>query len=245
MLRKLLNVLEYTATYRNSTYQKRASVLNGLTTLDTRLEATDCILQVRHCAGTLTLSDNLCKPFYNSTLPKDSENPHKSIIHNLCASAASIVGYQYPGTYDGSGIVYGNALRLCDAILAFLDVLHDDVIVPLESQLRRGHKGFCHVIPKVATGLRDYNAAVKASNERVKKPIETVLEYVKADGELCRGINDLQITETSTPAEDERTVESAVSLVEECKEVARVFSRSLTAATNAINDLNPKLKRKF
>ncbi|CDR94858.1 hypothetical protein BBBOND_0200150 [Babesia bigemina] len=254
--------------------------------------ATGCILQVRHCAKTSTLSDDLCKPFYNvvhntegclssrtaseepylcdvisrlSTLqgsaPKDSENPHKNIIHNLCASAGSLLGDQFPGTYDGSGIVYGNASRLCDAILAFLyavfsdvhgnqpyvagrDVLHD-VIVELKSQLWRGHKGFRQAIPKVVTGLQRYNAAVEASNEKVKEPIETVLDYVAPDGQLRKGIQALQITETSTSTQDERTVESAASLVEDCKEVARVFSKSLTAATNAINDLNPKLKRKL
>ncbi|CDR98089.1 hypothetical protein BBBOND_0405730 [Babesia bigemina] len=199
---------------------------------------------------------------FQSTLPEDSENPHKNIIHNLCASAGSLLGYRYPGTYYGSGIVYGNASRLCHAILAFLypvfsdvhdnqpyvagrSVLRDDVIVELKSQLWRGHKGFCQAIPRVATGLQRYNAAVKASNERVKEPIETVLNYVKPDGELCKGIKDLQISETSPLAEYERTVSTAVSLVEGCKEVARVFSRSLTAATNAINDFNPKLKRKL
>ncbi|CDR97012.1 hypothetical protein BBBOND_0309150 [Babesia bigemina] len=198
---------------------------------------------------------------FQSTLPKDSENPNKNIIHNLCASACSFLGYRYRGTYDGSGIVYGNASRLCDAILALLyavfsdvcdnqpyvagrSVLHD-VIVQLKSQLWRGHKGFCQAIPKVATGLQRYNAAVEASNERVKEPIQTVLEYVKPDGELCRGINILQITETSTSAEDEKAVESAVSLVEGCKEVARVLSKSLMAAKDAINDLNPKLKKKL
>ncbi|CDR94891.1 hypothetical protein BBBOND_0200480 [Babesia bigemina] len=255
-------------------------------------EALDWLIQVRHCAKTSTLSDNLCKPFHNvahdverylpprtaseepsacdvisrlSTLqgsaPEDSANPNKNIIHNLCASAASLLGYRSPGTYDGSGIVYGNALRLCDAILAFLyAVLSDvhanqpyvagkyllyDVIVEIKSQLWRGRKGFRQVIPKVANDLERYNAAVKASNEKVKKPIETVLHYVKPDGELHKGIQALQITETSTSTQDERTVESAVSLVEGCKEVAGVFSKGLTAATNAINDLNPKLKRKL
>ncbi|CDR97911.1 hypothetical protein, conserved, partial [Babesia bigemina] len=199
---------------------------------------------------------------YAITLPEDSENPNKNIIHNLCTSAGNLLGYRLPGTYDGSGFVYGNASRLCDAILAFLyavfsdvhdnqpyvagrSVLYDDVIVEIKSQLWRGHKGFHHVIPKVATGLQRYNSAVKASNEKVKKPIETVLGYVKPDGELCSGIQALQISETSTSTQDERTVESAASLVEDCKEFARVFSKSLTAATNAIDDLNPKLKRKL
>ncbi|CDR93692.1 hypothetical protein BBBOND_0100210 [Babesia bigemina] len=198
---------------------------------------------------------------FQSTLPEDSENPNKNILYNLCTSAGSLLGYRYPGTYDGSEIVYGNASRLCDAILAFLyavfsdvrdnqpyvagrDVLHD-VIVELKSQLWRGHKGLSQVIPKVATGLRDYNATVKASNKKVKEPIETVLGHVKPDGELRKGIQALQITETSKSAEDEQTVESAVFLVEGCKEVARVFSKSLTAAKDAINDLNPKLKKKL
>ncbi|CDR96882.1 hypothetical protein BBBOND_0307860 [Babesia bigemina] len=231
-------------------------------------EAIDWLVQVRHCGGVSTLSDALCKPFHNvvhntegCSAPKDSENPHKNIIHNLCASAASLLGYRYPGTYDGSGIVYGNASRLCDAILVFLyavfsdvhdnqpyvagrDVLHD-VIVELKSQLWRGHKGFCHVIPKVATGLQRYNAAVEASNKKVKEPIETVLDYLKPDGELRKGIQALQISETSTSTQDERTVESAVSLVERCKEIARAFSKSLMAATDAIDDLNPKLKKKL
>ncbi|CDR96978.1 hypothetical protein BBBOND_0308810 [Babesia bigemina] len=199
---------------------------------------------------------------FQSTLPKNSENPNKNILHNLCASAASLLGYSFPGTYDGSGIVYGNASRLCDAILAFLyavfsdvhanqpyvagrSVLYDDVIVELKSQLWRGHNGFCQAIPKVANGLQRYNAAVEASNKKVKNPIETVLDYMKTDDELSRGIKALQISETSTSAADERTVDAAVTLVERCKEIARVFSKSLTAAKDAIDDLNPKLKRKL
>ncbi|GBE63527.1 Extracellular matrix-binding ebh, putative [Babesia ovata] len=198
---------------------------------------------------------------FRSSLPQNSANTNENILHNLCSSVAKFVGYKPPGTYDGSGIVYGDACRLCDAIIEFLhsalsDVYENQPYVAGRAALSgvvgelgkarwRGHHGFKTAVPKVAGGLGEYNKKVKASNEKVRKPIDDVIAFVKDGGELSRGINDLQVSDTSTPSQDEQTVEAAASLVDRCKEVARDFSKKLESAKTAIGDLNPKLRSKL
>ncbi|GBE58627.1 Extracellular matrix-binding ebh [Babesia ovata] len=198
---------------------------------------------------------------FQSSLQKNSANNNQNLLHNLCSAFETFLGYRHPGIYDGSGIVYGDASRLCDAVLAFLYAVLNDVYenqpyvagrTKLKNVVRElrearwtGHHGFKHVIPKVAGGLGEYNTAVKASNEKIKRPIKKLLEYVKEGGELSRGINDLQVSDTSTPSQDEQTVEAAASLVDRCKEVARDFSKKLESAKTAIGDLNPKLRSKL
>ncbi|GBE62787.1 Extracellular matrix-binding ebh, putative [Babesia ovata] len=198
---------------------------------------------------------------FRSSFPKDSANLNQNILHRLCSSVAKFVGYKPPGTYDGSGIVYGDACRLCDAIIEFLhsalsDVYENQPYVAGRAALSgvvgelgkarwRGHHGFKTAVPKVAGGLGEYNKKVKASNEKVRKPIDDVIAFVKDGGELSRGINDLQVSDTSTPSQDEQTVEAAASLVDRCKEVARDFSKKLESAKTAIGDLNPKLRSKL
>ncbi|GBE59027.1 Extracellular matrix-binding ebh [Babesia ovata] len=200
---------------------------------------------------------------FRSSLTKDSAHPNKNILHNLCSAVESLLGYKSPGTYDGSGIVYGDASRLCDAVVAFLYRVISDVrrnqpyvggrdklgsvVRELEKARWSGHHGFAAVIPKVAGGLGEYNTAVKASNEKVKKPINEMLSYVKEDGnKLYTCINDLQVERVSgDPEKEDPQVSTVVSLIQQCKKVVKDFSRGMTSAQNAINDLNPKLRSKI
>ncbi|GBE58889.1 hypothetical protein, conserved [Babesia ovata] len=198
---------------------------------------------------------------FRSSLSKDSANNNQNILHNLCSSFETFLGYKPPGIYDGSGIVYGSASRLCDAIIEFLhsalsDVYENQPYVAGRAALSgvvgelgkarwRGHHGFKTAVPKVAGGLGEYNKKVKASNEKVRKPIDDVIAFVKDGGELRNGIDTLQVSETSTPTEDEKAVEAAASLVEKCKTYAANFSKKLTSAESAIGDLNPKLRSKL
>ncbi|GBE59085.1 hypothetical protein, conserved [Babesia ovata] len=194
---------------------------------------------------------------FRSSLQKNPENNNQNILHNLCSSLEKFLGYRSPGTYDGSGIVYGDASRLCDAILAFLfgvtsdvyenqpytagrTILHDEVIAKLEPQLRRGHQGFTHAIPQVASGLHKYNAAVEASNEKVQKPIDDLLEYIEPGGELIKRADALQVG----------GVKEAEALAEACVKRGEAFNEmynpdTQTAMNSAVEGLNEKLRERL
>ncbi|GBE58669.1 Extracellular matrix-binding ebh, putative [Babesia ovata] len=199
---------------------------------------------------------------FQNAVTKDSANLNKNILHNLCSAVEKFIGYQTPGTYDGSGIVYGDASRLCDAVLSFLHVLFTDVyenqpyvaggvllgglVSDLEKAKWTGHHGFSSVIPKVASGLYKYNSAVKASNEKVRKPIDEVIAFVEEGGELLTELNSVQADHaTGKPDVEDAQVSKVVGLVEKCKEVAKDFSRRLDSAKTAIGDLNPQLRSKL
>ncbi|GBE59208.1 hypothetical protein, conserved [Babesia ovata] len=204
---------------------------------------------------------------FRSSLPKNPENNNQNILHNLCSSLETFLGYRSPGTYDGSGIVYGDASRLCDAVLSFLHGVFSDirdnqpyvvgrallgnVVGELEKARWTGHHGFSAVLPKVASGLGDYNRKVKASNDRVKRPIDVFLTYVKEGGELCNGINDLQVSNVTGDLqnEDPRVV-SADALVSQCLQKAEAFNVAMNVNSRdgvmkkAINDLNSSLRER-
>ncbi|GBE62121.1 hypothetical protein, conserved [Babesia ovata] len=207
---------------------------------------------------------------FRSSLPKDSAHPNENILHNLCSSFETFLGYKPPGIYDGSGIVYGSASRLCDAILAFLyalftdvydnqpyvsgrSILHDVLDKHLKPQLRQGHKGFTHAIPLVADGLRKYNQAVSASNEKVKKPINDLLTYVGEGGVLLTKVNKIQVPKESTPLkpeEAEKAVTAASDLVDQCVGEAKKIQHPFEAAkrgniVDQYNDLNLQLREKI
>ncbi|GBE62799.1 Extracellular matrix-binding ebh, putative [Babesia ovata] len=203
---------------------------------------------------------------FRSSLPQNSANTNENILHNLCSSFETFLGYKPPGTYDGSGIVYGSASRLCDAILAFLyavfhdvyenqpyvsgrSILHDVLDKHLKPQLRQGHKGFTHAIPKVADGLRKYNEAVSASNEKVKKPINELLSYVGEGGKLLTEVNKIQVPEESTPLKPEEAVKAAEALVKECVDENKKLQHKFEATKRGnivaeYNDLNLSLREK-
>ncbi|GBE59347.1 Extracellular matrix-binding ebh [Babesia ovata] len=195
---------------------------------------------------------------FQNAVTKNSENPNQDTLHNLCSALETFLGYRSPGTYDGSGIVYGDASRLCDAIVAFLYRVFSDVrdnqpyvvgrvllgglVGDLEKARWSGHHGFKHVIPKVAAGLGAYNDAVKASNDRVKRPIDDMIAYVAQGGELLKRVNGLQVESVT-----EEEVKKAERLVEECQKRADAFYNDMNkvaSTTSAIKDLNPTLRDK-
>ncbi|GBE61170.1 Extracellular matrix-binding ebh, putative [Babesia ovata] len=199
---------------------------------------------------------------FQNSVTENSANLNQNFLHHLCSSVAKFVGYKPPGTYDGSGIVYGDASRLCDAVLEFLHSVFSDVynnqpyvagrpqlqnvVRELEKSRWTGHHGFKHVIPKVADGLGEYNKKVKASNEKVRKPIDGVIAFVKENGELLTELNSVQADHvTGNPDVEDAQVSKVAGLVEKCKEVAKDFSRRLDSAKTAIGDLNPKLRSKL
>ncbi|GBE59528.1 Extracellular matrix-binding ebh, putative [Babesia ovata] len=195
---------------------------------------------------------------FQNAVTKNSENLNQNTLHNLCSTVEKFLGYHPTGTYDGSGIVYSSASRVCDAVMSFLYALFSDVyenqpyvvgrvllgglVSDLEKARWSGHHGFSTVVPKVATGLEDYNRKVKDSNDRVKRPIDELLEYVNPGGELYRGIHALQVDNVT-----EKEVKKAAGLVEECQKRADGFYNNMNtvaSTTSAIKDLNPTLRDK-
>ncbi|GBE59171.1 hypothetical protein, conserved [Babesia ovata] len=200
---------------------------------------------------------------FRNAIPTDSENNDQNILRNLCSAVESLLGYQPPGTYDGSGIVYGDASRLCDAVLEFLHsvlsdvynnqpyvvgrVLLDGLVGELGKARWSGHRGFKAVVPKVASGLGNYNQNVKASNDRVRRPISDMIDYVKEDGgELTPKIRELNETNPS-----ESDVEEAEKLVKECVGKGKEFGKAFTSKTHkhymkdGFDDLNASLRDKI
>ncbi|GBE59015.1 Extracellular matrix-binding ebh [Babesia ovata] len=200
---------------------------------------------------------------FRSTLPKDSANLNQNILHRLCSSVANFVGYKPPGTYDGSGIVYGDASRLCDAVVSFLHRVIRDVrdnqpyvvggallsglVGDLEKARWSGHHGFKAVVSSVASGLGIYNENVKASNDRVKRPISDIIDYVKDEGgELPPKISKLNETNPS-----DTDVNEAEALTKACVEKGKDFGKAFASKTHkhymkdAFDDLNASLRDKI
>ncbi|GBE58987.1 Extracellular matrix-binding ebh [Babesia ovata] len=200
---------------------------------------------------------------FRSSFPKDSANSNKNILHNVCSSLERFLGYRSPGTYDGSGIVYGSASRLCDAIVTFLYRVISDVrdnqpyvvgrvllgglVGDLVKARWTGHHGFKAVVPKVASVLGTYNQNVKASNDKVKRPISDIIAYVKSEGgELPPKISKLNKTNPS-----ESDVKTAEELAKECVGRGKEFGKAFTSKTHkhymkdAFDDLNASLRDKI
>ncbi|GBE59477.1 hypothetical protein, conserved [Babesia ovata] len=200
---------------------------------------------------------------FQGSVQKNSANNNQNILHNLCSAFEKFLGYQPPGTYDGSGIVYGSASRLCDAVLSFLhkvisDVyenqpyvagrgLLDNVVSDLEKARWTGHHGFKTVVPEVARGLGEYNKNVKASNDKVKRPISDMIDYVKDEGgELLTKIRKLNETDPSDP-----DVKAAEELAKECVGKGKDFGKAFTLKSHPyymkgeFDDLNASLRDKI
>ncbi|GBE58595.1 hypothetical protein, conserved [Babesia ovata] len=201
---------------------------------------------------------------FRSSLQKNSENTNKNILHNLCSALETFLGYKPPGTYDGSGIVYGSASRLCDAIVSFFhgllndvhcnqpyavgkNILRETVDKHLKPNLRDGHKGFKRVVGDVAGRVSAYNTAVAAYNDQVKAPIKTLLSQVTE--EFQRRIADVPEGEALEKLKDGNEVAKKV------KEVGSLVSRYVTYGTRfetdiaktekQIKDLNHKLRERI
>ncbi|GBE59238.1 Extracellular matrix-binding ebh, putative [Babesia ovata] len=187
---------------------------------------------------------------FRSSFPKDSSNTNENILHNLCSSFETFLGYKPPGNYDGSGIVYGSASRLCDAILSFLysvlsdvrynqpyvvgrNILHNVVENNLKPNLRAGHDGFSKIVSHVAGRVSAYNTAVASYNDRVSHPIKTLQDEIDKRKAEIDNIPD-EIPDDQL--KDEQKVEEKV------KETSLLAS---STHADKIKDLNPKLRERI
>ncbi|GBE63219.1 hypothetical protein, conserved [Babesia ovata] len=206
----------------------------------------------------------LCQ-FANSLTQNQQNNP-RDLLESLCSGLQTFLGYNEKSKgYTGSGIVYSDLDRLCDGVMAFLhsvlkdvhtkqpysvgkNVLRDDVLSHLSSNLCSGHDGFKSVIGQVATGVGRYNEEVKVSNKKAKRRIERLLEKV---GDSFRkqvsAIHDN--LDPRFPGKAEEAVNSVRSTLEDCIKNGEALNETRDITTkdeieNAINDLNPTLRDK-
>ncbi|CDR71947.1 hypothetical protein, conserved [Babesia bigemina] len=195
-----------------------------------------------------------------------SNNNPTNILTNLCTGLETFLGFN-PETkgYDGSGIVYSDLDRLCDAVMGFLsgvlsnikdhlgqhkDTL-EDAIDTLNTNKHAGKKGFSVAIVKVVEGVGRYNKAVKKSNDQVKNIVTDLQGYTENGGKLRVYLNTLQNLESSSHEDVNKAKQQVEEKLQESQREARNFTDALDTTNtknlnvDAINDLNDKVKQKL
>ncbi|GBE63405.1 hypothetical protein, conserved [Babesia ovata] len=179
----------------------------------------------------------------------------ETLLNNLCTGLENFLGYDN-GNYTGEGIVYSDLDRLCDGVMAFLhsvlkdvhakqpynvgkNVLRDDVLSHLSSNLCKGHNGFKRVIEKVAQGVGGYNALVRDSNEKVSAPIIKLQEEMET---LKKEVSDV-FNDNALAGDPElkTAVSKADETVHQGIEHATNFTNSITSRHINIMNLNSTL----
>ncbi|CDR71921.1 hypothetical protein, conserved [Babesia bigemina] len=197
-----------------------------------------------------------------------NENNCKTLLENLCTGLEKFLGFNSESKgYDGTGIVYSDLDRLCDAVMGFLSgVLSnikehlgqhkntlDDAINTLNTNKHLGKKGFNVAIGKVVEGVRKYNGFVKTSNERLSDPIKALLTYLKTEnnGEFITRFNAMQVASVSDDTKQtDPEVTKADNLVTQCVAKANTFNDTFDInklkknLKKDINDLNHKLRER-
>ncbi|CDR71993.1 hypothetical protein, conserved [Babesia bigemina] len=163
--------------------------------------------------------------------------------------------------YDGSGIVYSDLDRLCDAVMGFLsgvlsnikehlgqhkDTLND-AIESLNTNKHAGKKGFNDAIVKVVEGVGRYNDGVRNSSNHVKNKITDFDREMKR---LKKTVSE--IVQNNRVADETLKYEQAAEEVQrrlaEYEKRAADFNKTLDmqnndeTTRNAINDLSDKLR---
>ncbi|CDR71901.1 hypothetical protein, conserved [Babesia bigemina] len=207
--------------------------------------------------------EKLCGFYENS---KNASNDPKNLLDNLCDGLQTFLGYDKDSKgYDGSGIVYSDLDRLCDAVMGFLSgVLSnikehlgqhknslDDAINILNANKHGGKKGFNDAIVKVVEGVGRYNKGVEQSNTSIRNPIRTLLKYVKAEkGTLLDGLNAIiQVPDDAAHDAVEQAETQVRDKLTECQQAADTFNTAFNLKTQTdmnkcITDLNDKIETK-
>ncbi|CDR71696.1 hypothetical protein, conserved [Babesia bigemina] len=204
----------------------------------------------------------LCKFLTYSNNP---QNEPKNLLDNLCSGLETFLGFNSTSKgYDGSGIVYSDLDRLCDAVMGFLYYLLKDVSekqpykvgkndlkqfvdTVLFKKLSTGRKGF-EVIERVAGKVGEYNGKVKTSNENVTRPIIKLrADMEKLENEVSKILENDAVsgaTKKSVQAVtySEEQVKQAVidinKLLNDCKFHGKDYNNHLDMAHNSENMKN-------
>ncbi|GBE63187.1 hypothetical protein, conserved [Babesia ovata] len=217
--------------------------------------------------GSLETLNELCG--YAEKIQKNlvDQNPSTSLLNNLCTGLEKFLGYEN-GNYTGSGIVYSDLDRLCDGVMSFLHGVLDNIqpklgqhkgtlssaLSKLKDTNLNGITKYRTAIAAVANKVKQYNDAVRQSNESVKSVINTLRDsvndsFVKSVEYILRENNDAG-QKINYKDKDVTEAERQIDLkLEECKRNAAAFntasdleSKSNINMKNAVNDLNPKLR---
>ncbi|CDR71479.1 hypothetical protein, conserved, partial [Babesia bigemina] len=171
-------------------------------------------------------------------------NDPKNLLENLCDGLETFLGFNKDSKgYDGSGIVYSDLDRLCDGVMGFLSgvlgavkntqtynvgrkTLQNLVSDEINKHLCSGHDGFTTLLPRLTNEIGKYNTEVRDSNEKVKKPIEELLNQV-GDAFMNKVQNIL-------PQENEGEDPEKVQAAE--KQIKNMFRDEIKTFNNTFNN---------
>ncbi|CDR71422.1 hypothetical protein, conserved [Babesia bigemina] len=202
---------------------------------------------------------------FHENLKNASNNP-KKLLDNLCSGLETFLGFNSESKgYDGSGIVYSDLDRLCDGVMGFLSgVLGavkntqtynvgkntlNSVSDEINKHLCSGHDGFNKLLPILTKEIERYNREVRESNDKVKKPINELIKYVKDRGEFLVGVNKIQVEKITEHNEVENAEKMIDESLKECQQKAAEFNENYnlekqTDMKNAISYLNSTLSER-
>ncbi|CDR71363.1 hypothetical protein, conserved, partial [Babesia bigemina] len=152
--------------------------------------------------------EKLCGFLTNSN--KQQNNPTNNILTHLCDGLEKFLGFNKNSKgYDGTGIVYSDIDRLCDAVMGFLSgvlgavkdenevttydnyITGDDkklksVLKLVDSKIGSGRTGLAASVGAVKEWLEGYENTLTEKTSEVTKHLDTLINEIDSD------INDVQ-----------------------------------------------------
>ncbi|CDR71435.1 hypothetical protein, conserved [Babesia bigemina] len=192
--------------------------------------------------------EKLCDFYTNFNNP---QNDPKNLLVNLCDGLQTFLGFSSDSKgYTGSGIVYSDLDRLCDAVMGFLSgVLNavkdddavrtydkdisgdkiDTVISMLQSSIGSGRDGLVDAVAAVKEWLEGYGSQLNNKITAVKEPIEVMKNLVEHDK------NEIKIEKDK----------NLITQVQEWTERAGRYASYADKAKKALKDIDPTLLGKL
>ncbi|CDR71584.1 hypothetical protein, conserved [Babesia bigemina] len=186
----------------------------------------------------------------------------KDLLENLCDGLQTFLGFNSASKgYDGSGIVYSDLDRLCDAVMGFLyQVLKDvsekqpynvgknrlnEAMEKIKSARWKGHGGLNDIIAYVVSRVSSYNTNVVSYNGRVKKPINELLGHVQNDipKEIKIIPEDKELEQLGNDVE--RKIRPTEELAKTYVKYGKSFAISMSKISEQIRTLNSDLRVKI
>ncbi|CDR96508.1 hypothetical protein BBBOND_0304120 [Babesia bigemina] len=135
-----------------------------------------------------------------------NKNPN-DILTNLCTGLETFLGFNPDSKgYTGTGIVYSDLDRLCDAVMAFLHGVFDTiksedavdnynkylpdynkinkVIQTLEKQIGQGRNGIPNSVGQVKAWLEGYESVVKTNTQAVKDELRRLIDDLEGNHKM-------------------------------------------------------------
>ncbi|CDR71564.1 hypothetical protein, conserved [Babesia bigemina] len=168
------------------------------------------------------------------------KNNPTNILTNLCTGLEKFLGFNSDSKgYDGTGIVYSDLDRLCDAVMGFLSGVlsnikdhlgqHKDeidiAIDTLNTNKHAGKKGFNVAIGSVVEGVRGYNEKVMISHNKLSSLINRLIGQMEL-------LND-EVQKLTTDADLEIINQKII----ECLQQVKYYEADMERAEKDVEDL--------